>query len=291
MSIARHHNEWLSLTEVSGPFLSLPVLLRVFPQGLDAHDPDHLRDLRLAHDEWEENLSSRRPDQAIHTAWIRFIVTQTLEMPDDLTAEGQAVPDGLKAVGEHNEVLRPDLIINSPDNKKTRVLIQRYPSSQDLNKPVGDKRWKASPATRMTELLHGTDIRLGLITNGDHWMLVNAPRGDTSGYISWYATLWLEEHITLRAFRSLLCVRRFFGVPDDETLEAMLAESTENQQEVTDQLGYQVRRAVEVLVQSLDQADRDHGGDLLADVSVTGCWSTPHAGIPADTFPGTPRCG
>lgn len=27
MSIARHHNEWLSLLEVSGPFLSLPVLI------------------------------------------------------------------------------------------------------------------------------------------------------------------------------------------------------------------------------------------------------------------------
>ena len=37
-SIARHHNEWLSLLEISGPFLSLPVLLRVFPQGLEALD-------------------------------------------------------------------------------------------------------------------------------------------------------------------------------------------------------------------------------------------------------------
>lgn len=33
MSIARHHAEWLSLIEVSGPFLSLPVLLRVFPRA------------------------------------------------------------------------------------------------------------------------------------------------------------------------------------------------------------------------------------------------------------------
>jgi len=32
------------------------------------------------------------------------------------------------------------------------------------------------------------------------------------------------------------------------------------QQEVTDQLGYQVRRAVEVLIQSLDRADRIRSG-------------------------------
>ncbi len=35
MSTARHHAEWLALTEISGPFLSLGVLLQVFPQGLD----------------------------------------------------------------------------------------------------------------------------------------------------------------------------------------------------------------------------------------------------------------
>jgi hypothetical protein len=40
MSIARHHTEWLSLLDISGPFLSLPVLLKVFPTGLDAHEPE-----------------------------------------------------------------------------------------------------------------------------------------------------------------------------------------------------------------------------------------------------------
>ncbi len=46
MSIARHHNEWLSLLEVSGPFLSLPVLMRVFPQGLEEQDSE----ARTGHD-------------------------------------------------------------------------------------------------------------------------------------------------------------------------------------------------------------------------------------------------
>ena len=34
MSIPRHHAEWLSLVEVSGPFLSMPVLLEAFSTGL-----------------------------------------------------------------------------------------------------------------------------------------------------------------------------------------------------------------------------------------------------------------
>ena len=116
------------------------------------------------------------------------------------------------------------------------------------------------------ELLHATDTRLGLVTNGNDWMLVDAPKGETTGFISWYATFWIEEPLTLRAFRSLLGVHRFFSVPDDETLEAMLAESASNQQEVTDRLGYQVREAVEVIIRSLDRIDQDEGRKLLAGV-------------------------
>ena len=98
-------------------------------------------------------------------------------------------------------------------------------------------------------------------------MLVNVLPKETAGFASWYDNLWLEEPITLRAFRSLLSTERFFGVADPDTLEAMLAESALNQQEVTDQLGYQVRQAVEVLIQSLDQADQDHGRELLGSIA------------------------
>lgn len=271
MSTPRHHTEWLSLVEVSGPFLSLPVLLRVFPQGLDAHDPEHARSLRMAFAEWRDNQNSPKPSAAVHDAWIRFVLTQTLSLDERVLAEGQAIPQSLRVVvAEHGETLRPDLIVRSPegdpDAGKVRLLVQTYPSDQDLRKPVRGRRWKEWPESRMADLLHASGVRLGLVTNGEHWMLVDAPRGETTGFASWYATLWLEEPVTLRAFRSLLGLRRFFGVSESDTLEAMLAESTTNQQDVTDQLGYQVRKAVEVLIRSLDRADQDHGRALLAEV-------------------------
>jgi hypothetical protein len=96
-------------------------------------------------------------------------------------------------------------------------------------------------------------------------MLVNAPIGATAGYTSWYARLWRHEPITLQAFQSLLGVRRCFG-PDDESLESLLEESFKHQEEVTDTLGEQVRRAVEVLIQALDRADIDRNRELLRDV-------------------------
>jgi hypothetical protein len=273
-SIARHHAEWLSLVETSGPFLSMPVLARVFPQGLDAHDTDHARTLRLAREEWETSQEGPRPETALHSAWIRWVLTETLELPADRLAEAQAIPPSFRvSIPEHGEMLAPDIALLDPGNgagaSMSRLLIQVYPLAQDLGRAVASARWKVSPETRMVELLRGTDTRLGLVTNGEQWMLVSARPGEPAGFASWYASLWLEETITLRAFRSLLGARRFFGVADAETLEALLAESAADQQEVTDQLGWQVRRAVEVLVAALDRADRDHGGALLRGVPET----------------------
>src|SRR5436853_625192 len=94
----------------------------------------------------------------------------------------------------------------------------------------------ASPS-RSGKTTRAAGVRLGLGTNGERWMLVDAPRGETTGFASWYASLWLEEPVTLRAFRSLLGARRFFGVAGSDTIEALLAESSQDQQEVTDRLG------------------------------------------------------
>ena len=187
MSTARHHAEWLSLVEVSGPFLSMPVLMRVFPQGLLAHEPNLHRNLRLAHEEWEENLEGGRPDRAVHQAWVKFVLKDVLELGDEVIAEGQAIQQTLQTiVPEHNETLRPDLVVvnppGRPDAGKPRLLVQVYPASQNLEKPVSGRTWKASPDTRMMELLHDTDVRLGLVTNGEQWMLVDAPRNETTGY-------------------------------------------------------------------------------------------------------------
>lgn len=267
MSIARHHADWLSLVPVSGPFLSLPVLMEAFNTGLEPHDPDQSRLLRQEYANWQDSFEKRKADPAPHHHWIKFVLTNTLEFDDRVLAEGQAIPQTLQAeIPEHHELLRPSIVVIDPNTKLPRLLVQTYPRSQELTSYVANSRWKASPDTRMTELLHATGVRLGLVTNGERWMLVHAPKGETTGYASWYAALWLEEKITLQAFRSLLSASRFFNVPDDQTLEALFTKSASNQQEVTDQLGYQVRRAVEVLIHSLDRADQDFGRELLAGV-------------------------
>jgi hypothetical protein len=182
---------------------------------------------------------------------------------------------------EHEETVRPDFVLAEPSvgsgERKPKLLIQVFPPSQDLGKAVSGSRWAASVGTRMMELLHATEIRLGLVTNGEQWMLVDAPRGETTGFTTWYASLWFDERSTLNAFQSLLGVRRFFGVAEDETLENLLARSANHQQEITDQLGLQVRHAVEILIQAVDKAEQNAGArrdaplqpDMLYEAALT----------------------
>jgi len=245
MSISQHHNEWLSLIEISGPFLSLPVLNRTFPQGLETVQPALRQDLRAAYEEWRDNQGGVRADPAIHRAWIEWVLTDLLTMDDEVLIRNQSARVNKKmetptdhfavTVPEHGETLRPDFTVVNPslahhpggiekgtENKVGRLLVMIVPPGQDLDKPLKGQRWAASPATRMMLLLHGTGVRLGLVTNGEQWMIVDAPQGETTGFISWYAELWLDEPLTLQAFVTLFNAGRFFGVAADKTIEALL---------------------------------------------------------------------
>ena len=68
------------------------------------------------------------------------MLKETLGLPDEVLAEGQAIPQTLKAtIAEHGETLRPDVVVRNPegvpDAGKPRLLIQVYPPEQDLEKP------------------------------------------------------------------------------------------------------------------------------------------------------------
>ena len=122
-----------------------------------------------------------------------------------------------------------------------------------------------SPGDRMAMHLRALNVSFGLATNGERWMLVHAPTGQVATFASWYSRFWGQEPATLRAFVSLLGVRRLFA-PVQDQLPMLFERSLKHQDEVTDALGDQVRRAIEVLVQALDRADQDRNRELLRDV-------------------------
>ncbi len=224
--------------------------------GLDPHDAALSAEIRAAYEEWLDNQLGPAPDPALHSAWIDYVLGTVLDYSyaDDLLLKGQAIPQTLIVQRLSQPTVRPDRVLVGDD--APHLLITVYPLTVDLDKRQTDD---ASPISNLIDLLRGTGHPLGLVTNGEQWTLVHALPNETTGIISWYANLWLEEPLTLRAFRTLLGLERFFNVPDD----AMLKESSSDQHDVTDQLGYQVRNVVEILVQKIATIDQNQHGELL----------------------------
>jgi len=267
MSATERHTDWLSLVEHTGPFLALPVLESVFPQGLDVVEAGVRRRLRSAYDEWREAIDESDPQlEEFHREWVKLVFEELLEYDDTvLKVRSELDPSLSYTSPEQGWTIEPDMAVIS-DSGDARLLISVYAPGTEFDTPLGGSGGIASPLERMTSLCKRTHVRIGLVTNGERWTLVNAPSGGSaSGYASWYAGLWFQETSTLHAFYSLLGVRRCFG-PADEALDSLLERSIEFQEEVTDTLGQQVRRAVEVLVQALDRADEDRNRELLRDV-------------------------
>lgn len=273
MSAPSVHDDWLSLIEISGPFLAVPVLKEAFPQGLEELDTTKRKRLRQAYEEWREALELEDTQFAeLHAAWIDEVLSRGLEFDEDGKGDVLKRADwcavNLQAsLPEHGVTLSPALaVVDEQRVNKPLLLIQVYAQDVDLDANLKQDGWAATPADRMVQLCRSLGCRLGLVTNGERWMMVDAPVGAVTTFASWYARIWSQEPITLQAFVHLLGIRRFF-VDESEQLPALLDRSLKFQDEVTDALGEQVRRAVEVLIQTLDKADQDRNRELLHDVN------------------------
>ena len=255
--IGRHHAEWLSLVQTSGPFLTVPVLERVLPDGLEAIAL--MSDLRVAYAEWQQ-------DPGLQRRWIRWVLDELLGLREAVSEATDADPSHM--VAEQGVRLRPSYVVRdrTRDGDPAVLLVHRYEAGTALERPIPGEAWAASPLDRAAELARVANVPLALVTDGQRWTVVWAREGESTGTCTWRAELWLEEPVTVRAFVTLLGARRFFALPVEEGLAALLEESASRQQEVADQLGAQVRRAVELLIATLDREDRDRHGELLAEL-------------------------
>lgn len=274
------HAEWLSLIEVSGPFLAESILKDAFPQGLEKIDPMKKTHFRQTYEEWREIIDSHDENdiaikEQIHREWINWVIKFGLEWDEDedgdILKQGDAIPESVQAIlPEHGVTLRPEFAVYADENKKPYLLFTSYYPDTKLDEVIKGESWSTTPAERMAHLCRAVGTRLGIITNGEQWLFIDAPEGGITTYASWYARLWSQEPVTLQAFFSLFNIGTIFnGFEDAKKLTDILDESLKHQDEVTETLGEQVSRAVEVLIQSLDRINQTHNGKLLEGVAPT----------------------
>ncbi|MFF4232869.1 Eco57I restriction-modification methylase domain-containing protein [Streptomyces sp. NPDC001820] len=264
----RQHQEWLDLTEVSGPFLTMPVLLRAWPQ-LDTLEKDERARLRARHADWQTDTTAGRDE------WVAYVLSRLLGWNDALTLRvGESEHHGLDRltlrVPEHNTEVCPDFALVDPGTdlaaepsteaaaKRVRLLGMTVPAgTAPTARAGGGGDWAAAPADRVARLLRHHGVPLGLVTDGRWWCLVWAPLGGVTTTAVFDSIGWNEaaERNVVRAFASLLRRRRFFEYDEAETLVGLLKASLAAGEDVTEALGIQVRQAVELLVDAIGRAD------------------------------------
>ncbi|MFC5828477.1 Eco57I restriction-modification methylase domain-containing protein [Nonomuraea insulae] len=260
----RVHQEWLSLVEVSGPFLSLPVLRRTWP-SLDPLDKQVRESLRLQHGTWQAGGPVMD--------WVLYGLRDLLGWGDALHTEGLDVL--ALEVPQHDTTLVPSFALIEPGAEAkpdTTRLIGLISDGQPTARVKGED-WSATPVDRVAQLCRHHGVELGLVTDGRWWALVWAPRGGVTTSAVFDAISWPEaaERDVVRAFVSLLNRARFFSFPEGETLPALLRASLDSQEDITEALGVQVRQAVELLVAAIGRADtrdRDAGGEGVGDATA-----------------------
>ncbi|MGH2551541.1 MAG: Eco57I restriction-modification methylase domain-containing protein, partial [Thermomicrobiales bacterium] len=261
--------EWLTLIDIDGPFLDPGILKEAFPGGVVDWFRDRKqtrRDVIQAFEEWSEQGYSR----SLQRPWFDIVFRDALEYRADRLLEGPAIPEALRVRSrESGLAIGPDLVLTGADGAPM-LLIRTLPPEQRTNAARKDQPGAQRPVDEMIELLKRSgQAQLGLVTNGRVWSLVHAVEGTdvTSTIATWDAALWREEPITFDAFAALLEDHRFSGVAPDDTLPGLFTRSKDAPQLVTDQLGLQVRQAIEILVSAIDRANRERGGILLEGVT------------------------
>lgn len=254
------HRAWLELVDTDGPFLSVPELRRVWPTGMPGLRDDALAALREARpafeNAWEKwdldpgNATALDAYRTVRDAWVATVLRDVVGWGDAYT-------------------LPPPVTVRSPDHAvaltasgalvqdgTTAALVLVVDPVASLRLPPGDG-WAAAPVDRLEELLRAAGVPVGVVTDGRWWALVDAQPEVlvAAGIVD--ALTWTEEPAPRNAFVELLGRRRLVGGRPEDRLPALFRNSVAAAEEITEALGVQVRRAVELLVAALSEAGVD----------------------------------
>ncbi|AUS81094.1 SAM-dependent methyltransferase [Actinoalloteichus sp. AHMU CJ021] len=251
------HRRWLELVDVDGPFLAVPALKRVWPQGMPAPDASvltRIRDAKPAFDKVWEEWDLHRDDPAVldlyrvdRDAWVGTVLRDVLGWGDSYQ-EGSEVE--VRSPDHRVSVRASGALVHDDTTAALVLVVDPVDSLRDLL----DDGWASSPVDRMEEMLRASAAPIGVVTDGRWWAVVSVRRNSltASGVVD--AHTWTEEPQTRNALIELLQRRRLVGGDPEDRLTELFRESVAAAEEITEALGTQVRRAVELLVQALSEA-------------------------------------
>ncbi len=252
----RRHQEWLGFVQPVGLVVSLPALEKAQCTFGNVEGATAQRALRAL---------ATPEDSPKCVRELRALVREVLEWEDgDLLAppEELSVP-----LPEYGETLRPTWAVPSGEGRWL-ILVSVVPEATDLDKAQSDAGWQATPQARLERMLRELDVPIGLLFSGEALRLVYAPRGESSGHITFSVPNMCESagRSIAGAVYMLLGAARLFRGPEAARLPAILKDSRRYQNEVSTRLAEQVLAALHELLRGFQAANAATEERLLAEV-------------------------
>lgn len=253
------HSDWLTQVDVEGPFLAYPVLKDMWPNGVDrlGDSDDRLLRFKQAFVQWQRSFDqyaehpktpeSKSTYDTVRREWIDIVL-------DDIAEWADLRADSVVTVRSPGEQVTVDATsaLTGRDADTAALLFICDPTSG--LREAGLDGWAANDVDRMAMLLRKAEVEVGIVTDGQWWALVWAKDGKPTGSGMVNALTWAEEPLVRDAFFALINQRRFRAADAEQRLTRLFERSELEAEEVTEALGTQVRRSVELLVQSFSEA-------------------------------------
>lgn len=188
---------------------------------------------------------------------------------DDLKSLPSDSDVGSIFLKEYQETLSAShVVFESKSAAEPLILVQQYADAIDFDSPSEGEGWGASAQSKFERILREKAVSIGLLLNPLGIRLVYAPRGESSGYVTFPHSLMSEVQgrVVLGALKMLLGADRLFTLAQKERLPSLLLESRKYQNTVSTQLSEQVLGALYELLRGLQAASDRTNGALLADV-------------------------
>nr|WP_246311875.1 SAM-dependent DNA methyltransferase [Leifsonia naganoensis] len=240
----------MSLVDADGPFLSKAALKSSYRSGLpkpDASADDMNATFIAEFDRWSKEWSSATAEEynASRDRWVEVVLRRLLDWSGNL----QLAPAGVEAHSPNSSVAVTAWAALNKDGAPA-ALVTVVDRTNNL-RAVGTDGWSANAIDRMSVLLRQSGVSIGVVTDGRWWALVSAATDVATASGVWDALLWREERPSRDAFLALASFTSIAGGLPELRLPLLFAESIASAEQITEALGDQVRRAVELVLQSM----------------------------------------
>jgi hypothetical protein len=188
-----------------------------------------------------------------------LLVEQLGWSADQIHSESALIESYSRQLPELGETLRPTALVPAANGEGIQLLLQALPSLAPLDQKgtSGDHLWRATAQERFERLLRETGVEAGLLFNGAQLRLVVAPKGESSGHLT-FPLAELGEvggRLMFAGLDLLLGQSHVFFDPDGTRLADVLKKSRSFQAVVSNALADQVLAALWDLLRGFQQAD------------------------------------